>query len=185
VIVKPTAYDLATNLVIGTTRRTYHLRLLSPAEPAGSGHHRAYHRHVSFYYPAQMVERWTTRERLREEEQRIEREATVTDLAAPRLTSLNFDYKVRRGWFRRARFAPSTVFDDGERTYLRLPESARTGDLPALLVERAGGELGIVNYRVQDGWYVVDGTFERAKLVVGVGKKQRSVEIVNRGLRGA
>ena len=30
VIVKPKDYDLATNIVIGTDRRTYHLSLLSP-----------------------------------------------------------------------------------------------------------------------------------------------------------
>ena len=39
--------------------------------------------------------------------------------------------------------------------------------------------MAVSNYRLQGSWYVVDGLFQRADLVVGVGKKKRKVEIRN------
>jgi len=41
--------------------------------------------------------------------------------------------------------------------------------------------MAISNYRVRDSWYIVDGLFQRAELVVGVGRKRKRVEIINRG----
>ena len=53
------------------------------------------------------------------------------------------------------------------------------------LVKAPNGELGVVNYRVQGRWYIVDGVFEKAELVLGVGKHRKRVKIKNdRALRG-
>jgi type IV secretion system protein VirB9 len=51
-------------------------------------------------------------------------------------------------------------------------------------VVRKGGAVSndadttLVNYRVQDGRYIVDQVFDQAVLVVGVGAKQERVTIV-------
>jgi len=66
--------------------------------------------------------------------------------------------------------------------YIQLPSAASSSDLPALLVEVEGGGMGISNYRIRGSWYIVDGLFPRAELVVGVGRKRKKVEILNRGL---
>ncbi len=177
VVIKPKDYGLATNLVIGTTRRTYHLALVSPTESKVRGRV-GYDRYVSFYYLADLVQSWTTEEQLQQlEPKRPRGDSTAQDLAGFSVEDLNFDYAVKPD--RKVAFAPLTVFDDGEHVYIQLPSSVRSGDLPALLVEIEGGGLSVTNYRVQGLWYVVDGLFEKAELVVGVGKARKKVALRN------
>ncbi len=177
VIVKPKEYDLATNLVIGTTRRTYHLGLISIAEPRVEAGELAYHRHVAFYYPDEIVRSWATAEEL-DRHRASRRQAAVTaEVSALSVDQLNFSYAVKGD--KKIPWTPTTVFDDGQHVYIRLPPAARSSDLPAVLVEVAGGGLAVSNYRLQGSWYIVDGLFRRAELVVGVGKKKRKVQIVN------
>ena len=57
VVVKPTEFDLSTNLVITTDRRVYHLGLISTLEEDAS-----YFRSVRFYYPQDTVQRWAINE---------------------------------------------------------------------------------------------------------------------------
>lgn len=177
VIVKPKDYGLATNLVVATTRRTYHLSLVSPPEGDAEAGEAAYHRRVRFYYPQDLVQRWATGRQLREREAERRETATVTELSALSTERLNFDYTLKGE--RRIPWTPTTVFDDGHHVYIQLPPAARSVDLPALLVEAPGGGMAISNYRVRGEWYVVDGLFRRAELVAGVGRKKQSVEILN------
>ncbi len=178
VVVKPKDHGLATNLVIGTTRRTYHLALVSPVEAKVKGQV-GYDSYVSFYYPEDLVEAWASKEQLkrRQQERRHDARAEVPEVDAVSVEDLNFDYTVEA---RKAAFAPVVVFDDGEHVYIQLPASVRSSDLPALLVETpgGGGGLALSNYRIVDGyWYIVDGLFEKAELVVGVGKRRKKVTL--------
>ena len=179
VIVKPHAYELATNLVIATDRRTYHLSLISPSKTQIETAEAAYLRHVGFYYPQEIVEQWANADQQRQRVERGSQTATVAQISAVSVERLNFNYAVKGD--RKLPWLPQTVFDDGEHVYLQLPPAARSSDLPALLVEVEGGGMGISNYRVRDSWYIVDGLFQRAELVVGVGRKRKKVEITNRG----
>ena len=195
VIVKPTRYDMATNIIIATDRRTYHLGLVSPPLDAVEKGELDYHRHVTFYYPAEMVEQWANAEQLAarrardaaRQHQRSEQQH-LARLTSEGLDGLRFDYDVRTrkrgGFFRRlfqrrkpAHFEPVAVFDDGRQVFIRLSERARDGDLPVLLVTGPGGEPTVVNYRVVDDWFIVDGVFEEAELVLGVGKHREAVSI--------
>ena len=177
VIVKPKEYDLATNLVIGTTRRTYHLGLISIAGPRVEAGELAYHRHVAFYYPDEIVRHWATAEELERERDSRRQASVMAETSAVSVDQLNFNYAIKGD--KKIPWAPTHVFDDGQHVYIRLPAAARATDLPALLVEAASGEMAVSNYRLQGSWYVVDGLFPRAELVVGVGKKKRKVEIRN------
>ena len=181
VIVKPKEYNLATNLVIGTTRRTYHVGLVSIAEPRVQAGEIAYHRHVAFYYPGELVQRWATAERLALERRARREPPAAVEITGFSLDRLNFAYTIKAG--KKAPWVPTTVFDDGEHVYIRLPRSVKSADLPAVLVEATGGELAVPNYRLRGDWYVVDGLFRRAELVVGAGRQKRKVEI--RSLRPA
>ena len=188
VLVKPKAYDIATNLVIATTRRTYHVGLISPPRSQLEAGQLAYHRHVTFYYPDEMVQQWATREEIRKRQEAAEQQAAAKRTVEPVATTqvaaiqdLNFEYRVRHR--RRVRWAPANVFDDGRHVYIQMPESIRARDLPALLVETADGQLAVTNYRVQGRWYIVDGLFEEAQLVLGVGKRRQKVRIQNRQRR--
>ena len=177
VIVKPKEYDLATNLVVGTTRRTYHLGLISIASPRVEAGELAYHRHVAFYYPDEIVRYWATAEDIERQRESKRRASVETEISAVSVDQLNFSYAIKGD--KKIAWTPTHVFDDGQHVYIRLPAAARATDLPALLVEVEGGGMAVSNYRLQGSWYVVDGLFQRAELVAGVGKKKRKVEIRN------
>ena len=72
---------------------------------------------------------------------------------------------------------PVHVMDDGVKTYIQMPQEAIPRELPVLVVKTAAGSE-MVNYRVKDNIYVVDRLFDRAALLLGVGKHQTKVEIV-------
>lgn len=170
VVVKPTEAGLATNLVVSTTRRVYHVALVSADDASGG-----YARRARFYYPHDLVARWKSEQ----ERARARREAEQREVVArgPRLEpeAVNFGYEVRGD---RTTWRPTQVFDDGVRVYLRMPEAMRVTEAPALFVRMRDGEKALVNYRVRGTTYVVDRLFERAVLVVGTGRAQEKVEIV-------
>ncbi len=181
VLVKPKDYDLTTNLIIGTDRRTYHLTLVSPSkEELGDG--APYVRRAAFYYPQDFVQLWQVDQDRRRRAAAKRASLVEEELSGASLTQLDFSYAVgRKGdvtWF------PETVFDDGEHVYIRLPQAVRNADLPSLLVEIDGGGMALANYRVKDQWFIVDGLFDRADLTAGVGKKRKVVSIHYRGDRG-
>jgi len=75
VVVKPTEFDISTNLVITTDRRVYHLGLISSQEEKGG-----YFRSVRFYYPQETVQRWADAAASAREAVRSERERDVARL---------------------------------------------------------------------------------------------------------
>jgi type IV secretion system protein VirB9 len=190
-VVKPTACDLSTNLVVATDRRIYELALDSPpCRGADAGESGAYNPRlpytglVRFYYPDDLVRRWSDQERLARR-QAAELAAGHTPLApAARLAQLNFDYSWDRA--RRWPWVPSQVFDDGEHTYLVLPPAARLAELPILLGVEPGGGLALLTYRLEGNTLVADRVLERAVLVVGHGKPrdEQRLEIANHGFAG-
>ncbi len=185
VIVWPLDYDLVTNAIVATTRRTYHLGLVSPPRHEVAGGGTPYHRHISFYYPAETVRRWNTLEEIRREQatgETAEREAAVSlSVGALDLEAIGLAYDLKAD--RRASWAPDLVFDNGRQVFLHFPSHVRSTNFPTLLVESAEGTLGVANFRVSpDGrWMIFDGLFRRARLVSGTGRSQRKVEIVKGG----
>ena len=67
--------------------------------------------------------------------------------------------------------------DDGVKTYIQMPQEVVPRELPVLVIKTSSGSE-MVNYRVKDNIYLVDRLFDRAALLLGVGKHQTKVEIV-------
>lgn len=179
VVVKPRDYGISTNLIVTTTRRTYHLTLEAPPKSKASDSETGYLRRVRFYYPGAMVQQWSDAAQVKEALVGRSRAATVASLTgAMDPGGLNFDYSLAGS--RRAPFRPVTVFDDGHHTYIKLPEAAGSSDAPAFLAKTVSGDEVILNYRMDGRWIVVDGRFERGELVAGVGSSRRTVRITNR-----
>lgn len=80
---------------------------------------------------------------------------------------------------RRPAWTPTTVMTDGVRTFLAFPPGLASREAPALFVVGSGGEAQLVNYRQQDGLWVVDRVFDKAELRVG-DKHRQVVRIVRR-----
>ncbi len=161
-LIKPVDAGLESSAVVTTSRRVYHLRLISQREG-----HTPY---VGFLYMEDQVRRF--REQA-EREAREERWRTASiDGSDVDLSTLNFRYLVKG----KASWKPVQVYDDGRQTIIRLPAGAATNEMPVLLVRKSGSDV-LVNYRVKGQAMVVDGLFEKVVLVVGVGRDQESVEI--------
>jgi len=79
---------------------------------------------------------------------------------------LDFGYRVRATRGGRPNWMPTRVFDDGRRTWIEMPEAARSSDLPPLFVITGEG-AELVNYRVQGRRYMVDRIFDVAELRLG------------------
>lgn len=163
VMAKPTDFtrDMQTTIVIGTTQRTYRIRLLSRRHGTIVN--------ARFYYPQDMVQHFNV-----QQAQQQHAAATVAaTLPAVSLETLDDRYTIEgeQAW------RPTWVANDGTHTYLKMPESLRATDAPALFVQTPSGEQAITNFRVKGGYYVVDALFDRAVLTWGVGSHKQTVTI--------
>lgn len=159
ILVKPVRADIATNLVINTDRRTYHLELR--ANPS------VYMASVSWSYPQDELIA------LRQSNESALRAAPVA--AGMDLASLNFRYVIEGD---KPDWRPLRAFDDGVRVFVEFPESVAQGELPPLFVIGPQNEAELVNYRVSGRYMIVDRLFARAELRLGGRKGQDKVRIV-------
>jgi len=159
ILVKPTRPDLATNLVINTDRRTYHLELR-----ATTG---TYMASVSWTYPQDALIALQGRNVAAAALAPV---ATGLDLAA-----LNFRYRIDGD---KAPWRPARAFDDGRQVFIEFPAVIAQGEMPPLFVTGAGGAAELVNYRVQGRYMVVDRLFAAAELRLGDKRSEQRVRIV-------
>lgn len=211
ILIQPTESDLATNLVVVTSRRTYHVELRSPSEDDLERDDTVYH-HLSWWYP----DRWTRKLRREVESPtprsepvatntQSEPEAAVSsDSSSPTsspvaidLDRLDFGYEIDPPWRRSKRlpWTPTSVFDDGRNVYLHLPPEARATDLPVVLGRAPDGSTYPVNAHFQGDqgdqgghegggdWLVLPALFDEIELVTGSGSERRFLRI--RRLGGA
>ena len=158
ILVKPTRPDIVTNIVINTSRRTYHIEVR--ATPA------TYMASVSWSYPeAELIA-------LRMAE--VERERTAPVAAGLDLGALNFRYRLsgdKPGW------RPVRVFDDGRQTFVEFGDDIASGEMPPLFATGVKGEAELLNYRVQGRYMIVDRLFDAAELRLGKKKAEQQVRL--------
>ncbi|MDR2054253.1 MAG: TrbG/VirB9 family P-type conjugative transfer protein [Desulfovibrio sp.] len=75
-----------------------------------------------------------------------------------------------------APWKPVRVFSNGEKTIIQLPGEMQS-EVPTLLIVRPAGPI---RYQVQGDRYIVDGLFDQAVLVTGVGSAQNKVTITRK-----
>jgi type IV secretion system protein VirB9 len=179
-VVKPIEAGLETDLIIPTDRRTYVVRLVSDPTRFIS--------RLAFQYPADDRAKWATfqaqqdaatrdaeavaEQKRAQEDQAKDKQAGALPMAENALDNLYFDYKLSGD----PGYRPERVLDDGQHTYLIYPNDGRFRELPTLLM-LVNGKTELVNFRVDGTRYIVDRLFDKAILVVGVGKKQTRVTI--------
>jgi type IV secretion system protein VirB9 len=157
VLVKPFAAGLATNIIITTDRRTYHLSLTSVERSAMVA--------VSWTYPQdQLIAIKVAAEQAR---------AAQPVASGLKVDQLNFDYSITGD---QPPWRPLRAFDDGQKTFIEFPASLGTGEAPPLFLVDAKGTASLVNYRLQGRYYVVDRLFDVAELRLGL-KHQDIVRI--------
>jgi type IV secretion system protein VirB9 len=142
VLVKPFAPDLATNLVITTDRRAYHLQLRSTERTAMAA--------LSWTYPRDQL-------------------LALNRRNAAAVDSLHFRYAISGD---SPPWKPTRVFDDGHKVYIAFPRRIDQGESPPLFVVGADGEAALVNYRMRGSYYIVDRLFAAAELRLGTDPQQ-------------
>jgi P-type conjugative transfer protein TrbG len=153
ILVKPFVSGLATNLVITTDRRSYHVQLTATSHTAMAA--------LSWIYPADQLIA-------------LRRAAEQAAAAAPvseglSVDSLNFNYAISGD---RAAWRPLRAFDDGRQTFVEFPASIAVGEAPPFFIIGPTGEAELANYRVRGRFYVVDRIFDVAELRLGTRKQQ-------------
>jgi len=162
ILVKPFTAGLKTNLVVTTSRRTYHLELESTPKTAMAA--------ISWRYP---------------QEEAIKRQAELASVPQAPVPppigvtpdALNFGYVIKGS---NAAWKPLRAFDDGQKTYIEFPSSLAQTEVPPLYIIGEGGAAELSNYRLAGRYYVIDQLFKSAELRLG-GKRQAVVKIARVG----
>lgn len=157
ILVKPSAAGLATNLVIATDRRVYHVEAQSHAHSAMAS--------ISWIYPG---------DALLALRGRSGGTADPPVAAGVALDSLNFDYRIEGA---NPPWRPLRAFDDGRQVFIEFPPALAQGEAPPLFVTGEAGRAELVNYRIRGHYYVVDRLFAAAELRLGE-ERQQVVRIV-------
>ena len=146
VYVKPLKSGISTNFIINTDRHSYQIQVRSTDW---------YTPTIGWVYPTEIATIFRKKE---------EKDRETVDLSHTVPERLNFNYKIEK---KNYRWTPLTVFDDGVKTYIKMPTSMSSDEAPALLIKESNGGLMLVNYRVQGNCYIVDRLFDRAVMKVG------------------
>lgn len=161
VLVKPTRPDIATNLIIGTDRRRYHLELRSGEGP--------YMPAVAWSYPQSGRAAASATAR-----------APAPEIPAP--SARNHRYALGGD---NPPWRPVSVFDDGRRVYVVFPAGIAQGEMPPIFVLGPDGAPEIVNTRIFSNVLIVDRLFASARLRLGGGARQQVVRIERRNPQSA
>jgi type IV secretion system protein TrbG len=160
ILIKPARPDVATNLVINTDRRTYHLELRSTDK--------TYMASVSWTYPQDQLIALRGRNALAAEATALENGLDISNL--------HFRYAVEGD---NPPWRPLHAFDDGKKVYLIFPPGIGRGEMPPLFIIGPEGKTSeLVNYRVHGSHMIVDRLFAAAELRLGDGNSERHVRIV-------
>jgi len=166
VIIKPKSDEpgLFTNVKIATNRRMYDLDIFSVTGEK-------FVRRIGFVYPENDQRAW--------EAQRLamaKENSTVTAQPALTVDKLNFNYSIEGNYKHR----PVRVFDDSDKTYVQMGADFKTQEAPVFILIGADGKEQLVNYRLKNGYYLIDKIFSKAALIIGVGSDQQKV-VITRG----
>jgi type IV secretion system protein VirB9 len=139
IMIKPLESGLTTNMILVTNQRIYQFVLTSTRD--------SYMPMVKFRYPL-AHNRFITAETIRQEEER--------QGMAEEGYFLSYNYKIVSGWALTGWFKPGwqpvEAWDDGHKTYLRLPRGVLQKEYPTVF-EKSNY---IVNYRVNENIMILD-----------------------------
>lgn len=145
VYLKPVKEGIETNLIINTTGHSYQLQV----------------RAGDWFNP---IVNWAYNQEIKIiQEAARERDAqryVDSDLPVLTVDNINFGYTVVKN---KLQWSPTAVFDDGVKTYIKMPPSMNTANAPVLFV-KTGKTLSLVNYRLKHNYFIVDLLFDEAEL---------------------
>lgn len=152
--ISPVQMGLETNLIIITDKHNYQLRLSTDKQ----------------FYP---IVRWNYPQEYYEvqDEKNIVMEVKSVD-------QLDFNYSITQA--EKYPWTPETVFSDGFRTFIRMPQQQAEKYRPLLMVKK-GGKWMLAQYAIKNDAIVVGEVFTEAMLMIGNADNRKIVRINRAG----
>jgi type IV secretion system protein TrbG len=150
-IIKPIEENIDNSVVITTNEHTYHLKLHSTEE--------TYMASVRWRYlddPNDLVRDFS-------QAPKIIKSIQTKNLE---INKLNFDFSIKLLAGNTPKWMPTMVFSDGSKTYIQFPGVMQ--EAPTLFLGKSSYDSQIVNYRIADNYYIIDGIFPYMHLRGGV-----------------
>lgn len=158
--VKPIYEGLETSLTVITDKRSYQFVLRSTGPGA-----KWYQRVTWRYGQTMLLELKAEEERAlqleRNETEALRARETVTLATDINPQDLRFNYEITGD----AAFRPTSVFDDGKFTWIRMPD--KLNEMPALFASSTGEQLAIVNYVVKGDYILAQRLMDTGVLRLG------------------
>lgn len=157
IYVKPLAKNIHTNLIVNTNRYSYRIGIYSTDTPTTL---------VRWEYPDEIRE--AMKREMARPVYKDKKEKTYLDThteavnGMPVQKHLNYGYELKNHGVAQATM-PTEVFDDGTRTYIKIPAQNKY-DFPTLYHVNDQNKLTLVNYRVVGSYLVADRVFSKARL---------------------
>jgi len=163
ILVKPFMGGLQTSLSIITDKRDYDITIQS----VDTGD---YIPRIGFYYPQDKADAINVGLSPDKIENNESKQPKVD------IENIKYDYRVRGdqnlSWY------PQSVFEDGRKVFIRMPDKVDRSQLPIFMTIDKGGQTEVVNYRYFKPYYVVDSIFDQGVLVLGTDKYRQIVRLV-------
>jgi Type IV secretory pathway, VirB9 components len=154
IYIKPKQSGLDASLIINTSARVYHCVLRS--------YNTVYMPIVKWKYRNEGFPQKYAKDHITEE---ITTEMEKVD---PRF--LTFDYKIVYNIFRKPRWIPKRVYDDGKKTYIEFDEQTLQMEQPGIFEKKSD----VVNYRIKGSLVVIDKLIE--KVTIKYNKQKIAIE---------
>ena len=154
--IKPIAKSIMTNVIINSASHSYRLLIDEGSD---------YSPIIEFSFPKEdMAKALLTPMKLTKEEKVFNAIFTTTDKKGKRIVkNINRRYDMKKHGKFDDDMLPTEIFDDGTRTYFKMPQSNKY-DLPTLYLVDDENKLSLVNYRMRGDYFVADRVFRKARL---------------------
>jgi P-type conjugative transfer protein TrbG len=162
VLVKPFMGGLQTSLSIITDKRDYDITIQS----VDSGD---YMSRIGFYYPqdkADAINVGLSPDKI---------ENNNSNQPKINIENIKYDYRIKGD--RKLNWFPTSVFEDGNKVFIRMSDHVDHSQLPIFMTIDKRGQTEVVNYRYFKPYYVIDTIFNQGVLILGTDKYREMIRL--------
>ena len=170
VMIEPNAAKISTTLDIATNKRMYRLRVISKSA--------AMSQTVNFWYPQETLNYVTVQAQMQHNKE-LQQAQNIMPEYNIKLNHLNNNYTYSSDTEQAPVWKPETVFDDGSKTFIKLPPISSRVAQPVFFIMQ-NGEQALANYRYKKPYIIYDGIFNEGVLLSGKGSNQQKINIFNK-----
>ena len=163
VLIKPFMGHLQTSLSIITDKRDYDITVQS----VDSGD---YMSRIGFYYPQDQADAINVGLPPDKIENDNSKQPKIN------IENIKYDYRIMGdqglSWY------PTSIFEDGNKVFIRMPEHADHSQLPIFMTLDHAGQTEVVNYRYFKPYYIIDTIFKQGVLMLGTDKYRQIIRLI-------